>query len=104
MAEKERPVLGEWCVANAKAYKRHRWDNRERNVKWETSGPAIDRPEIGMYIGWRTVYDGAIEYIDEETGNAFTQTGNHEVWLFVSNVRENPFHAFPKDVVRTRKE
>ena len=72
---------------------------RGRSVTWSLwTKRKLYKPRVGMYIGWRTVKDGEVRYIDEEIGNAFFPKRNHKVWLFVVNERTNPIHVFPEDV------
>lgn len=78
----DRPELGEWCELSAIGTKRHTLD-RGTNVIWKEIRQ--DQPVQAMYIGYRTVYNGWSEW---------------EVWLFVTDVRHNPIHAFPCSVKR----
>lgn len=94
-----RPELGEWCDIAATAHKNKQpWSRGYRKIEW-VARPRR-QPIRGMYIGWRTVFDGEAEYISDEEGTAFKQSQPHEVWLFVTSARTNPVHAFAADVRR----
>ena len=97
-----RPQLGQWVTIQQTAYKSH-WKNK---TTWHCT-TWRQKPLTGMFIGWRTVFDGTTEEeVDyEEIGGTivgvdryFSPTAHHEVWLFVTNERRNPIYAFPEDV------
>ena len=98
----ERPELGEWCEITAEAYKKKApWSRGVRKVEWMPK--KLAQPLRGMYIGWRTVFDGEAEYIGEEEGAVFKQGESREVWLFVTSPRKNPIRTFPNGVKREVK-
>jgi hypothetical protein len=96
-----RPQLGQWMTINQMAYK-SRWKG---TTKWQRQNWRRN-PLTGMFIGWRTVFDGRTEHEVEyqeygpniELAPYFVPTEHHEVWLFVTSERRNPIYAFPEDV------
>lgn len=91
-----RPALGEKRTIKMRAERQKRriggwWD---REITWSS---VEIKPVEGIYIGWRTVFDGGTEYLGDEEGIAFHQDAPHEVWLFVTNPRHNPIRVFPDD-------
>jgi hypothetical protein len=65
-------------------------------VRWKLANPVK-----GMYIGWRTVFDGKVTWEGEEIGNVFQQYRKHKVLLFVTDGRTNPIRVFPEDVLNS---
>jgi hypothetical protein len=60
-------------------------------------------PVDGIYIGYRTVYDGRREY-DDEYGAYFEPTSHQEVWLIVEDPRRKPVFVRPQDCIIVRFE
>jgi hypothetical protein len=99
----ERPKLGDWCKFKAEAGKFH----EGAKTQWERC--ELGQVQRGMYIGWRTVFNGQMEnvyeYGDWENpqavllGRYFFQSEPLEVWLFVTNERQNFMRVFPDDVL-----
>lgn len=58
----------------------------------------FDISQEGIYIGYRTIFDGYIWWENDEVGNVFAPSDHHEVWLVVINPRHNPIRVFPEDV------
>jgi hypothetical protein len=98
---KNRPDLGKKVEFIAEAYKafpdgkditdRH-WARRE-----------FDEPQHGLYIGYRFVYEGKWKSVTTHKGwdeDYFHRTGQHEVWLVVTNPRHNPIYVWPDDAVQ----
>jgi hypothetical protein len=57
-----------------------------------------EQPRRGIFLGWRTVYDGNIWYGNDETDpTSFTPSGSHRVMLIAYNVRRNPVYVRGED-------
>lgn len=92
----ERPKLGEWRNLEKEVYKRHyRVPKEGRRTEWTQRDIRTVR---GLYIGWRTVYNGYSEWLGDEEGYNFSQSDHREVWLFIIDDRKNPIRVFPEDV------
>jgi hypothetical protein len=102
-----RPSLGQWCEFRAIAVKSH--ENKE--TSWVRS--ELEHPGSGMYIGFRTVFNGAIEMAtyQESWEHPVHELGEHfipheavQVWLFVVGERKNFVRVFPQDVIQRKAE
>lgn len=101
----KRPELGTWHEVRRIADKAH----ESGKTEWYS----YEAPQVGqaMYIGYRTVFNGAMENIYEYgdwenpqeilLGCYFIQSKAVEVWLFVWNGRMNPIRVFPQDTSYT---
>lgn len=99
----KRPELGSWHTLHARASKH----SRNHHTNWFRM--SYHTPRAGMYIGWRTVYDGATDWDWEYEGGylanwSFKRKGQHEVWLFVIDPRQNPVAVFPFDATPTAQQ
>jgi hypothetical protein len=99
MAEKvQRPEIGQRVritgeMEREKRYIDGRWSRQ--SVTWRECGSDA----TGVYIGYRTVAEGEVRYIDSETGSAFFPKTHFEVWLIVTDPRQNPIKCRPEQVV-----
>lgn len=105
--DSKKPELGQWYTVKAYAYKQNIGAENETGypLKTEWCNQPYDEPIQAMFIGKRTVQEGVTdtwlqgdwEYgYDEYFG--FQPKKYISVWLFVHNMKENPFYAFPDDV------
>jgi hypothetical protein len=60
----------------------------------------LSSPEIGHYIGKRTIKDGVVEWVDSEVGNVFLPKRQHKVLLFVFSEYRNPVYVFEGDATK----
>jgi hypothetical protein len=114
-----RPAFGQRVTAEAKARRRTvfmaRFDvppfksvietsyfpnSSVRWKVWERKTGMVN----GLYIGYRTVFDGRSWWEDEEVGMVFVQERYMEAWLIVPNERRNPVYVFPEDVTWQSEE
>lgn len=98
-----RPELGQRVRIMAKVKQNRRYPVEKVNG-WHTGYPRRwVREEIpsveGIFIGYRTKFDGLVWWEDDEVGNVFCQTDHHEVWLVVIHPCRNPVPCFPEDVL-----
>lgn len=56
------------------------------------------QPWVGIFLGYRTLYDGRVEWIGEEEGNAFIPTNHYRVALVCRSERHNPVYVALEDV------
>lgn len=97
----KRPRLGEKRAFSARAVREFSGAGfSSSSVKW-VSSPIIPTAR-GMYVGYRKVYDGTIEKDDADGFIApvrwFVKKKTREVWLFVTDPRQNPIKVLPEDV------
>ena len=59
----------------------------------------LDHPIEAVYIGYRTLYEGTREFI-EDTGYVFTPSFHFEAWMFVFDPRKNPVMTTDIQVVK----
>lgn len=96
----ERPALGERRIVVARAVRCREWKKDphgiERKIVWWQRIPYV--PMEGVFIGYRTLYEGVVEVSQGEDGSAvFLPLSTMEAWKFVSNPRQEPFFVFPED-------
>lgn len=89
---KESPIKPDYFAV------RSEWDGRGTTWTLWTREKLSD-PIEGIYIGWRNVRDGVVEYEGMEIGNVFYQKRVHRAWLFVISEHRNPIYVFPEDTV-----
>ena len=93
-----RPQLGEWREFAGRADRTFSGTRFLTTVTW-ISVPI--NPTRGLYVGYRKVFDGAIE--EDDDGRSvirwFTRSGTREVWLFAVNPRQKPLLVLPEDVL-----
>lgn len=96
--------MGTWYIINGMFIKKRRsWFDATgyrhiTQVTWERSAFA---PGQAMYIGERTVYDGAMNSsgTGEDFEQHFERRVSHRVYLFVINENRNPIYVHPEDLV-----
>lgn len=98
------PELGTWFYIAALAVK---GGEPMKTTQWFTR--PLEKPyQKGLYIGWRTVFNGTMEMAYEqeswehprqEYGRYFQHSESLEIWLFVIKERQNPIRVFPKDAI-----
>ena len=55
-----------------------------------------DREGTAMYIGYRYIYDGHMEWnVNVYDHEYFIKGKQHKVWLVVKDDRTNPFYVYP---------
>ena len=102
-----RPDMGERVTITAKAYKVYPDGETIEGRHWARQ--EFDEPLQGIYIGYRFVYAG--EWVNDEVQDpdtlawympepVFKRTGQHELWLVVTNPRHNPIYVWPDDVTK----
>lgn len=107
------PKIGDRFMVCATAYKDHDWkwvdglDDDNQPARWRIatgtkwSRRAFWQPQPAVFIGWRTVYEGSIEYSYEEE-NIFRVKSSRKVYIFVKNERTQSYFAFPEDIEAVR--
>jgi hypothetical protein len=92
--KKQRPELGEHIQIKTKFVK---YRSYKEGNKWNVV--TLDKPLVGIYIGWRTIADCLVErsgwgdesWLEPEPYN------HREAWLVVVNERQKPFYIEPFD-------
>lgn len=94
---KQRPQLGQRVRITGKVEQKHAVDSTwgRKHLIWQECPCDV----TGVYTGYRTVFDGHSEWIDEEVGYSFTQEAHQEVWLIVTHARRNPIRCRPDQVI-----
>lgn len=90
-----RPAFGQRVVASEKAIRRNEYINGKKWRVWKRQAGMIS----GLYIGYRTVFDGLSWWESDEVGNVFAPERHYELWLLVPNDRQNPVYVFPDGVM-----
>ncbi len=104
MTSTKRPAFGQRVQITGKVDRSRYYHQRPlpggRLGNWQTEVTWTERPAEaeGIFIGYRTVYEGWIEYVDDEVGNIFDPQGHLEVWLVVTDPRRNPIRCRPSQV------
>lgn len=92
-----RPIMGATVSADRRVEKKKVFTSARYGTIKRTEWRTVEKPVRGLYIGYRTVYEGAVEYSLDE-GYYFTPKSHQEVWLIVENERHNPVRCLPEDV------
>lgn len=58
---------------------------------------AYEQPQCGIFLGWRSVYDGNVWYGGDTDPSSFTPSGSHRVMLVACDVRSNPVYVRGED-------
>jgi hypothetical protein len=93
---KSRPELGTWHTITKVAMKDKNYDRG--TTKWREYECSSQQ---GMYIGYRFKFEGYTDFDEDMWGGVsrwFVQEKPVEVWLFVTDVRQNPIAVFPFDI------
>lgn len=91
-----RPTIGATVSADHRMIRATMYPSatsNERHRIWHRHEKAVH----GLYIGYRTVSDGRVDYYPDE-GSEYVPEKHFVVWLIVENERHNPVRCLPEDV------
>lgn len=95
----QRPEFGSRVRATTTVMSAKRGNSYERN-HYHINVKHKSDPIEGIYVGYRTLSDGKVWWVDEEVGYSFAVTPGtaREVWLVVPGPRRNPVRVDPASV------
>jgi hypothetical protein len=85
----DKPVFGDLVTVYAVLKRRRRHLERGQGERkyWQ---PWPINKRTGLYIGYRTLYDGRVDWIDSEAGTVFYPESHFQAALVVFSERERP--------------
>lgn len=93
-----RPNIGDYISAKAYVRKRRSGKYNDFKTDYEKVAEQVD----GVYIGYRTVFEGNTHYITGGEGDdgfyGFIPKKHFEVWLIVNHPRRKPITILPEDL------
>jgi hypothetical protein len=97
--KKQRPQLGQRVRITGIVEKSSAYTGREFGTIVRTVWNHRSHEATGVYIGYRTVYEGEVFRISEDEGNGFIPQNHLEVWLIVTDARRNTIRCLPEQVI-----